>query len=125
MKESAVTSHIRLEAAQRNVALLRNNSGAFKNEHGGFVRFGLGNFTDKDELASSDFIGWTPVFITPDMVGKVLAVFTAVETKPSDWKFSNADKRALHQRNFIDMVINAGGKAGFAKSVEDLRIIIE
>lgn len=124
MKESATTSHIRLDAAQLGIDLWRNNVGGFYDETGRFVRYGLGSFTDKDEKKSSDYIGITPVFITPQMVGTVLGVFTAVEMKPSDWKFYQSDKRALYQKNFHDIVKKAGGFAGFAKNIEDFRRII-
>ena len=124
MKESGTTSHIRLDAAQCGVILLRNNSGGFYDETGRFIRYGLGSFTDKDQKASSDYIGITPVFITPDMVGKVLGVFTAVEMKPSDWKFYQSDKRALYQKNFHDIVKKSGGFAGFATNILDFRRII-
>lgn len=124
MKESATTSHIRLDAAQLGVDLWRNNTGGFYDETGRFVRYGLGSFTDKDQKASSDYIGITPVFITPDMVGKVLGVFTAVEMKPSDWKFYQSDKRALYQKNFHDIVKKSGGFAGFATNILDFRRII-
>lgn len=122
--ESAVTSHIRLDAAQRGITLLRNNSGGFYDERGRFVRYGLGSFTEEQKLKSSDYIGITPVFIGPDMLGKVLGVFTAVEIKPSDWKFNSNDKRSLYQSNFIDMVLKAGGYAGFTPTVEHFRKII-
>lgn len=124
MKETAVTSHITLDAAYRNVDLWRNNSGGFYDEKGRFVRYGLGSFEDRHKLKSSDWIGITPVFITPDMVGRVVGVFTAIETKHSDWKFSSADKRCLYQKNFIDKVVSAGGYAGFATCVNDFRKII-
>ena len=124
MKEAAVTSHVRLDAAKHNVILLRNNSGGFYDETGRFVRYGLGSFTDKDEKKSSDYIGITPVFITPEMVGTVVGVFTAVEMKPEKWKFYQSDKRALFQRNFHDMVEKAGGFAGFATSILDFRKIV-
>ena len=124
MKEAAVASHIRLEAAKRNVLLWRNNSGGFYDQTGRFVRYGLGNFTEKDGVKSSDFVGPTPVFITPEMVGTVVGVFTAVETKPTDWKFNINDKDHLAQAKFIDIVRSVGGYAGFAQSVEDfLRIV--
>jgi hypothetical protein len=125
MKEKAVSQRILLEAAQRDMWLGRNNSGGFYDETGRFVRYGLGGFTEADALASSDYIGWTPVFIMPEMVGRILPVFTAIETKPQGWKFNNSVKRELHQSNFIDMIRNAGGKAGFAQSVEDFRKIID
>lgn len=124
MKESAVTSHIRLDAAQQGCVIWRNNSGAYYDERGNFVRYGLGSFTERDQKASSDFIGITPIFITPDMVGSFVGVFTAIEMKPEGWKFYQSDKRALHQRNFHDIVRQNGGYAGFATSVEEFRRII-
>lgn len=124
MNEKAVASRIVLDAAYRGLTLLRNNSGGFYDETGRFVRYGLGSYEEKHQLKSSDYIGITPVFITPDMVGQVVGVFTAVETKPEGWRFTNGDKRALHQKNFIDMVLAAGGYAGFAQSVTDFRKII-
>jgi len=126
MKESAVTSHIRLDAAQLGAVLWRNNSGAWKDvEKNVFVRYGLGSFDPKkDKKASSDYIGITPVFNTPDMVGKLVGVFTAVEMKPEGWKFYQSDERALHQRNFHDIVRQNGGYAGFATCVNEFRRII-
>lgn len=124
MKETAVSSHIRLDAARRGCWLGRNNSGGFYDQKNNFVRYGLGGFKDTDEMKSSDYIGYTPVLITPDMVGQILAVITAVEVKPSDWKFNISDKRCLHQKNFIDMVQEAGGYAGFATNINDFRKII-
>lgn len=125
MKESAVASHITLEAAQTNIELWRNNSGGFYDETGRFVRYGLGSFLPKQECKSSDYIGIQQVFITPDMVGQMLGVFIAIETKPTGWKFNNNDKHHLAQKKFIDMVIKAGGRAGFASSIEDFRKILK
>lgn len=124
MKESATTSHIRLDAANQGLLLWRNNSGGFYDEKGRFVRYGLGSFTEKDDYKSSDYIGITPVFITPEMVGSVVGVFTAVEMKAEGWKFYQSDKRALKQSNFHDMVLRNGGYAGFASNVPEFRRII-
>lgn len=139
MRESAVASHIRLLAAQLGIHCWRNNSGAFRDvkkddlcaecqlvyERKRLVRFGLGSFTDKDECKSSDFILSIPTLITPEMVGTIVSVLGAVETKPEGWKLNKSDKRGLHQKRFIDMVNQAGGKAGFATSVEDFKRIIK
>ena len=124
MKEAAVTSHVRLEAAQCGCQLWRNNSGGFYDERGRFVRYGLGNFTKKDPYKSSDWIGPTPLLILPHHVGTIVGVFTAVEMKHSDWVYDPRDEHSLHQCNFIDMVLKAGGYAGFARNVEDLWRII-
>lgn len=121
MRESAVTSHVRLRAAQLNCLLWRNNCGGFYDDTGRFVRYGLGS---EAKLASSDFIGIRPVLITPDMVGQVLGVFTAVEMKADGWRFRPNDKHVQSQKKFIDIVNAAGGFAGFASSVQDFERII-
>lgn len=121
MRESAVTSHIRLAAAQLNTLLWRNNCGGFYDDTGRFVRYGLGS---EAQLASSDFIGIRPVLITPDMVGQVLGVFTAVEMKAEGFKFNKNDKHLLQQKQFIDIVKEYGGLAGFATNVKDFYRII-
>lgn len=123
MKEAAVTSHVRLKAAQNNIQLWRNNCGGFYDEKGRFVRYGLGSFTNKDNCKSSDFIGIRPVLITPDMVGQVLGVFIAVEMKDSKWKYSDKNKRYKDQKAFIDVVNANGGLAGFATCIEDFNNI--
>lgn len=124
MIESAVTNHIRLLAAQNGDNLWRNNSGGFYDERGRFVRYGLGSFTPNQNCASSDFIGIHTVLITPDMVGKVIGQFLAVEMKASNWRFNPNDKHTQDQLNFINIVKNAGGLAGFANSPEDyIRIL--
>lgn len=125
MNEKAVAQHITLYAAQSNVDLWRNNSGGFYDERGRFVRYGLGSFTKEQELASSDYIGITPTLVTPEMVGKFIGVFTAVETKPENWKFNSNDKRSLYQKNFIDIVLSRGGNAGFVQNIDDIRNIIK
>ena len=70
---------------------------------------------------SSDLIGWTPVTITPDMVGSKIAVFTAVEVKLDKHGKYQATKE---QRNFISAVKANGGYAGVADCKKDLEDII-
>lgn len=127
MKESATASHIRLDAAQQNIDLWRNNNGAFKDEKTGrWIRYGLCNDSASlnKQIKSSDLIGITPVMITPEMVGTVVGVFTAVETKPSGWELKPGDDRGLAQKRFHDIVKRAGGFAGFASTVAQFRRII-
>jgi len=64
-------------------------------------------------VGSSDHVGWTPVMVTPDMVGAVLAVFTAVEEKTIH------DTLKPDQRNFLDQVHRAGGLAYIARETTD------
>lgn len=126
MTELPVQQLIRLDAGSLNNPLWRNNSGAFKTPTGRWVRFGLGNDSEAVNavMKSSDLIGGTRTFITPDMVGKTLFVFTAVECKPPDWHMIPSDDRAKAQLTFIELVRRHGGLAGFATSVDDYRKII-
>lgn len=55
---------------------------------------------------SSDLIGWNTVTVSHDMVGKKIAVFTAVEIKTGSVRVTP------EQKTFIDNVNKAGGIAG-------------
>lgn len=107
--------------------LMRNNSGALLDATGRPVRYGLGNISKahNDKIKSSDLIGFTKVVITPDMVGKTIAVFTAVEVKESTWNYQKKlDARELAQLNFIVWIRKNGGLAGFANAVDKLKSIL-
>jgi len=121
MKETPVQQRIRLAAAQSNRHLWRNNVGALMDQYDRLVRYGLANESKRENnrTKSSDLIGITPLLITPAMVGYTIGVFTAIETKKSDWVFSTSDERAVAQLAFHDIVRGACGYAGFATSVED------
>lgn len=128
MKESAVSNHIRLDAAQKGREVWRNNVGAcIDDKTGRLIRYGLCNDSKKlnEEIKSSDHIGITPILITPEMVGKYIGVFTAVECKESDWKFYINDKIAVAQLKFIDIVNKAFAIAGFARNVFEYNKIID
>lgn len=124
--ESGVTGYIRLAAAQNGVDLWRNNSGLAYNEKGQPVRFGLANESAQMNamIKSSDWIGITPVLITPDMVGTVVGVFTAIETKKEGWKLTPSDLRGKAQAAFINIVRKNGGYAGFASTVAEFLAIV-
>ena len=61
----------------------------------------------------SDLIGWTPVAITPEMVGSTVAVFTAIELKCGRTAVTE------DQRNFLARVAEAGGISTVARGVGD------
>lgn len=125
MRESAAASHIRLCAAYLGDLLWRNNSGAFQDETGRWVRYGLCNESAAQAklIKSSDYIGITTIVITPEMVGQKIGVFTAIETKPTGWRLLASDLRGLAQQKFHDIVKKAGGFAGFATTPDDYKRI--
>lgn len=67
---------------------------------------------------SSDLIGWTVKTVTPEMVGKQIAVFTAIEVKKP------SGRATTEQVTFINNVNQSGGIAGIAKSDMDAVDII-
>ena len=115
MLESAVQQRVRLELARAGALVWRNNVGACEDRTGRIIRYGLCNESAQmnRSLASSDLIGVMPMTITPDMVGKTIGVFTAVECKHSDWHLTSGDQRAQAQKRFIDLVRSVGGIGGF------------
>ncbi len=113
MGETELQQRIRLHYGTRSdLRLFRNNVGQCHAADGRVVRFGLCQ-------GSSDLIGFTSVEITPEMVGQRVAVFTAVEVKTPRGRVKP------EQQKFIDLVNAAGGRAGVARSVEDVEKILE
>lgn len=124
--EAEVQAKIQIEGPMHGCILMRNNSGAFTDESGRVVFFGLGNISKKhsDNIKSSDLIGFRRVTITPQMVGQTVAIFTAVEVKRSDWKPSKTCKREKAQMAFISWIQACGGVAGFANSVDSFKRLL-
>lgn len=115
--EGFAQSAVRLEAGGLpGVTLWRNNVGVLPNpETGRPVRYGLANDSAQLNrvLKSSDLIGWRSVLITPDMVGRTVAVFLSRECKHPGWVFRGTE-REIAQKAWIDLVNRAGGDAAFA-----------
>ena len=84
------------------------------------ISLGFGMPNGDALVGASDLIGWTVVTVTQEMVGKRLAVLTAVETKAS----GGGHKRDA-QKVFIENVKRAGGLAGFASSPDQALEIIK
>lgn len=123
--ESEIQQQIQMNAVKQGCLLMRNNSGAFQDKTGRWVRYGLGHISPNQETKSSDLVGPTTITITPEMVGKSVAIFTAMEIKPAAFKFSESIPRHVHQKNFIDWIKLRGGIAGFASSVEESKQLID
>lgn len=113
MKETPLLAAIRIELGKRPaVRVFRNNNGVLQDRHGNYVTYGLGPGT-------SDLIGWTIVMVTPQMIGRRLAVFTALEVKRP-----KGGRRTLEQKSFISTVLKHGGLAGFARSIDEAYAIL-
>lgn len=79
-------------------------------KHKSFVRFGIPEpqKNEKDEhMKGGDRIGFIEVEITPDMVGKTVAVFANIEIK------AHGDTRIEGQVNFHNFVLEHGGISQF------------
>lgn len=109
--EANILMRIRKRFNQGPVRLFRNNQGAYKKDNY-YIEYGLAN------PGGSDLIGWKTITITPEMVGKICCVFTAIETKRP------GKKATVEQNNFINAVLAAGGFAGVATDTADVEDIL-
>lgn len=93
--------------------LYRNRRGMVQLPGGGMFPYGLG------PNGFGDRVGFTPIVITPEMVGKTVAVFTMVESKTPTGKPSEDQLRCIEE------VRDAGGIAGVARGADDVVTIYE
>jgi hypothetical protein len=112
MKEHPVQQRVML-LSRGATRLWRNNCGMLQDRFGKWVRFGVAN------PGGSDLIGFHSVIITPDMVGKKVAIFTAFEVKRS-----SGGKATDKQLRFIDLVKCFGGIAGVVRSEEEAKSLL-
>jgi hypothetical protein len=68
----------------------------------------------------TDLVGYTKVTITPDMVGRVMPVFTVIDAKES-----GGGTKLKHQKEFIARVQADGGIGGFASSLQQATEIVD
>lgn len=112
MTESEILYAIRLAlGTMPDVRLFRNNIGSFKDRTGRWVQYGLAP-------GSADLIGLRTVTITPEMVGREVALFIGIECKTDKGRISE------EQESFLRMLEQRGALAGIARSVDDAKRII-
>jgi hypothetical protein len=126
MLEAAVQTHTRLELARLGALVWRNNVGACTDDTGRLIRYGLGNDSAQLNRAikSSDLIAVVPFTITPEMVGRTIGVFAAVECKKPGWHLTPGDQRGQAQAKFISLVRSVGGIGGFVTDPTQVHEIV-
>jgi len=70
-------------------------------------------------VGSPDIVGWQPVTITAEMVGRTVAVFTGLEVK------SATGRPTPEQRNFLDRLSGAGGIAAVVRSPYEAKVALD
>lgn len=137
MSESAFVKQLLKNHSRRNTRLFRNNRGQFYTIDCVKALIGLlcaGKIKEAIDYAkkqmrmvragieapgSSDLIGWQSVVITPEMVGKTVAVFLAVECK------FGKGRATAEQIQFVDVVNRSGGKAGIVRSDIEAQAVLD
>lgn len=112
--EKEIMREIMLAAPAHNSRWFRNNVGTLQDVRGNYIKYGLCT-------GSSDLIGFTGINITQEMVGRIMAVFTAIEVKRIGWTPPKSGSRLSdwqQQLNFITQVKKFGGIACLATNIE-------
>ncbi len=108
--EAGVSKRLRLDAAKAGVMLWRNNVGAYFDDNGNFIRYGLANDSAamNKRVKSSDLIGLKPN-----------GQFICREVKAPGWQYSGT-AREKAQLQFIELVLAKGGDAEFSTGQLDI-----
>lgn len=106
VSETGIMRRAMLALSDIGCLIFRNQVGKYKLADGRWLSSGLC-------VGSSDLIGLTPLTVTEDMVGKTVAVFTAVEIKTDRGRLEDS------QSNFLAAIIAVGGIGVVAKSPDD------
>lgn len=112
--EPEVQARSRLKCSRRGSLSWRNNVGAYVDDNGNFVRYGLANDSARvnAKIKSSDLIGIRRLLITPEHVGTEVGQFMALEVKHGDWQYSGSEHEQ-GQGNFLNLVNSMGGYGRF------------
>lgn len=130
MSETDLMRRLQKRASELGARLFRQNTGMAwvgKVERGpGNFRLAPGDVVIRNArpfhagiTGMSDLGGWTPVEVTGSMVGSMVAVYTQVEVK------FGMGRASSEQLAWIKAVNNAGGRAGIARSDDDLIRILD
>ncbi|MDK2769942.1 MAG: VRR-NUC domain-containing protein [Sphingomonas sp.] len=130
MSESDLMRRLQIRASQLGARLFRQNTGlAWVGKAEQFhaprmMRVGKGDVLIRNARpfkagfkGMSDLGGWAPVVVTADMVGSTIALYAQVEVKEDG-------RTTPEQIAWVKAVNSAGGRAGVARSDEDLAKIL-
>ena len=107
MSEKEIQSKVLLAVGSRkDTRLFRNTVGHCETLDGRHIKYGLCP-------GSADLIGWHTVVVTPDMVGKKVALFLSIEVKAQKGKGPSPE-----QLNWLRAVSEAGGMSIVVRSPE-------
>lgn len=108
--EASVVAARRLAASKRGARVWRNNVGAYVDERGNHIRYGLANDSAQlnARVKSSDLIGIEPVEIGGVVVGR----FFAEECKRPGWRYTGTPRERA-QLAFLQLVNALGGRGEF------------
>lgn len=119
MSESSLLKKFLVEYSRIGIRLFRTQSGLFwagksEKQNDGSVLIRYPRRVRVGVEGISDLTGFTPVTITPDMVGRTLAVYTACEVKTKNVSVTK------EQSAFVRNVNRSGGIGVIAREVQDL-----
>lgn len=124
MQESTIQSQIMLAMCRSGAYVLRVNAGEF---WGGKIiahtgdKLLLGHPTKIQGApkGTSDLIGCRTVTVTPEMVGKQVGIFVALEVKKP------GESPRPEQLNYLDVMRRRGAITGWARSPDEALRILE
>lgn len=119
MNETNIVREIQIAASRIGARLIRQQTGMGwigkgKRKPDGTVIIPNARPFHSGFTGWSDTGGFTPVLITPDMVGQTVAVYTQVEVK------TDTGPVRTEQRDWISYVRSQGARAGIARSPDDV-----
>lgn len=122
--EASVTQDVKLAATANGMRLFRNNVGACETAEGRQIRYGLANESSRinKHIKSGDLIGWMPVRIQAKHVGQMVGVFTTIEVKKSNWKYTGKG-REVAQKKWIDIARSAGCIGAIINNADEINEI--
>jgi len=115
---SELVAQIQLQWSRGDVRLLRINSGSgwagkIVKRTPKLITIAGYHHVQFAPTGTADLLGAVSVMVTPDMVGRMVAIAVGIEGK------TGTGRASTEQRSFIDHLVGMGGRAGIARSVED------